>query len=439
MSSTSAAWKFFTKLSNDSNKAKCQKCNEILSCKGRNTTGLLQHITRKHENILDQPNKKKKPNESDPNATGGPPSVSQQRQQQSTLMNFVMRTTMAEDVAKLIAVDLVSPFTIANSEYLRRSFQIRNLNLPKYSDKVMDLMHQYFESARKETIEAVREIKQKGARFSLTMDEWTSCRNRRYLNVNVHANNGEVFNLGLIRIAMKGDANTLKQLMIQKLTEFELCEENDIIGVTTDAASVMNKLGRLITSEHHQCYNHGIHLAVLDVLTVQTPQNESGSEDEDDINDDIDVDVDLDLDANGGIVVDFSGELIEQSPVMMTDISSALGRVRKIVRMFRRSPVKNAILQNIVRERHGREMSLLLDVSTRWNSQETMLDRFLTVYDCVKLALIELKSGQLIVDDIIPVLKDILQALQPVKLAVEKLSSRDCDLLMSEGRTTWSV
>lgn len=443
MSSSSAAWNYFTKLSSDSNKAKCQKCNDILSCKGGNTTGLLKHISGKHGIVLEPPNKKQRLG-NDPTATDGPAPASagttgQRQQAQSTLVNFVIRETVAEEVAKLIAVDGIASLVIANSEFIRRAFLDRNVKLPKYSDKVMDLMHQYFELARNETIQALRSMKQKGGRFSLTMDEWTSCRNRRYLNVNAHTNGGEMFNLGLIRIPQKGDANTLKQLMTEKLSEFELSEENDIIGITTDAASVMKKLGRLITSDHQQCYNHGIHLAVLDVLTVRVSENDSGSDD-DDI-DDADDDMDLyeNSDGDESSAVNLSSELIEQAPLMKTDINSALNRVRKIVRMFRRSPVKNAVLQNLVRESHGHELALLLDVPTRWNSQETMLNRFLTIYDCIKLALTELKSEQYFVDDIIPVLKDLLQALQPIKLAVEKLSSRDCDLLMSEGRATWSV
>lgn len=36
-------------------------------------------------------------------------------------------------------------------------------------------------------------------RFSLTFDEWTSMKNRRYININVHAND-TFWNLGLARV-----------------------------------------------------------------------------------------------------------------------------------------------------------------------------------------------------------------------------------------------
>lgn len=404
-----------------------------MSCKGGNTSGLLKHIVNKHGITLEPSTKKQKTGDQNESAAIAGPSNEQTQPMQTTLNKFVVRQTVAEKVAKLIAVDLIPPYTIVNSEFIRNSFQILNTDLPKYPDKVMDLMHQYYEVARKETGEILRTMKQKGNRFSITMDEWTSCHNRRYLNVNVHANDGKMFNLGLIRIIMKGDADTLKELMIQKLNEFEL-RENDIIGATTDAASVMCKLGRLMRSEHQQCYNHGIHLAVLDVLTVHASQIDTESDDDD--NNDVDLDsIELDEDTNE---CDQSAlglpELAEEASVIKPNISFALNQVRKIVRMFRRSPVKNAVLQKYIKEKYRHELSLLLDVSTRWNSQEIMLNRFLDVYDCIKLALVELKSEQHFIDDVIPLLKDLLQALRPVKLAVEKLSSRDCDLLMSEGK-----
>ena len=42
------------------------------------------------------------------------------------------------------------------------------------------------------------QIKQ-GSRFSLTFDEWTSLKNRRYMNINVHMAENKFWNLGLTR------------------------------------------------------------------------------------------------------------------------------------------------------------------------------------------------------------------------------------------------
>ncbi|GFX28449.1 hypothetical protein TNCV_1152581 [Trichonephila clavipes] len=40
----------------------------------------------------------------------------------------------------------------------------------------------------------------------------------------------------------------------------------DIISITTDGATVMKKVGKLIGANQQLCYSHGIQLGVIDVL-----------------------------------------------------------------------------------------------------------------------------------------------------------------------------
>lgn len=54
-------------------------------------------------------------------------------------------------------------------------------------------------------------------------------------------------------------------MFIKKLKDFRL-DLSDIVGTTTDGAAVMVKFGSLLDSHHQQCLNHGIHLAIMDVL-----------------------------------------------------------------------------------------------------------------------------------------------------------------------------
>ena len=56
-----------------------------------------------------------------------------------------------------------------------------------------------------------------------------------------------------------------KDMVEIRLRDFEL-SFSEIIGCTTDGAAVMVKFGKLIPSYHQLCYNHGIHLSILDVL-----------------------------------------------------------------------------------------------------------------------------------------------------------------------------
>jgi len=50
--------------------------------------------------------------------------------------------------------------------------------------------------------------KAQGQRLSLTLDEWTSGRNCRYMNINVHEEGGNFWSLGLARVheSMPADA-----------------------------------------------------------------------------------------------------------------------------------------------------------------------------------------------------------------------------------------
>lgn len=360
---------------------------------------------------------------------------------QPSMHKFVIRKTMAELVAKLIALDGIPAFAISKSDFIRESFVARNMQLPAYPNKIMDLLHQFFEFARNEKIEEIRALKQKGVRFSGTTDEWTSAANKRYSNANIHASDGIAINLGLIRIPKHGTAEILKALWVEKLAEFNLCED-DMVAATTDGATVMVKMGRLIDSEHQECLNHGFHLAVIDVIfgKIQTePLDEDEVEPDiselvDDMPDDLELEEEEIEEDEHDEQENFAAFFVEENIMIRPDIKHALDRVRKNVKTFRRSPVKNAILQEFMKAKHGHERALILDCPTRWSSQATMLERFLPDYDCIKKALTVLKCEHQLVDDIIPLLKDLLEALQPIELAVEKLSSCDCDLLKSEGK-----
>jgi len=109
-------------------------------------------------------------------------------------------------------------------------------------------------------------LKKQGVRFSVSFDEWTSTSNRRYMNVNVHESGDRYWNLGPIRAAGTMPAEQCVKLLIKKLEVYGLSLDADIVCVVTDGASVMKKVGKIISAEQQLCYAHGVQLAVLDVL-----------------------------------------------------------------------------------------------------------------------------------------------------------------------------
>ena len=78
-----------------------------------------------------------------------------------------------------------------------------------------------------------------GEKYATTLDEWTSTRNRRYLNINIHDSNGGYHNLGLVRVPSTCPAETAVSLTDMRLAEFGLSFTRDIVASTSDGASVM--------------------------------------------------------------------------------------------------------------------------------------------------------------------------------------------------------
>jgi len=79
---------------------------------------------------------------------------------------------------------------------------------------------------------------------------------------------------------------------------------------------------------------------------------------------------------------------------LLDEYRTVVNKVRKIVKMFRCSPTRNdATLQQYVKQELGKELSLTLDCTTRWNSLIDMLSRFKQLRGTVQKALIDLGVG----------------------------------------------
>lgn len=220
---------------------------------------------------------------------------------------------------------------------------------------------------------------------------------------------------------------------------FNLSMDRDIVSIMTDGASVMAKIGKISNSYQQLCFAHGIQLAVIDVLYKNPKRKENDIEnetlevtiDENDTESDDDNDDDDDC---GGMEIDDVGDKCEEMKIeIVNDFKSLIHKTRKIVKMFRRSALKNEVLQKYVVPDFKRERQLLLDVKTRWNSLAIMLERFYEMRNCVEKALVDIDPDLRLTQEDLKLISDIGKALKPVQLAVEALCRRDANLVTADA------
>lgn len=160
----------------------------------------------------------------------------------------------------------------------------------------------------------------------------------------------------------------------------------------------MVKFGKIMPFEYNLCLNHAIHLAVIDVVfpkikktpisnnisQVSSTSSDDESDYEDEVNDHCSASYEDSLNENSCSEDD---ESIETVYAVEDKYKSTLKKMRKIVKLFKMSPVSNAVLQSIIQKSHGHKLELKLDVKTRWNSFVIAGLRFLKVKDCIVEAL----------------------------------------------------
>lgn len=187
----------------------------------------------------------------------------------------------------------------------------------------------------------------------------------------------------------------------------------------------MVKFGRLVLPELQLCYAHAVHLAVTDVLyrrDVPVPDRDIESETSEEENSDLSDDETAECDEDG-----------YRSVRVREDMSRSVERVRKIARYFHKSPVSNDKLRECIKQDNGKELVLILDCRTRWNSLADMLDRYIQLHRPVTKTLIDINPALIMANDELAHIKQLSSCLKPVKMGVESLCKRDTTLIKADG------
>ena len=400
--------------------AQCKACNKTLKCDGGPTKGLHVHLKSAHQ--IDILIKRKSTQTENDTQT--------KRTKIQTIDKFVNDATLSAILARMTACDGL-PFSIfITSQDLRKSLTALSHTLPKSATSIIEQVMKYGLHVTERIKHDIILKKSNGEKFSITFDEWTSMRNRRYLNLNVHGV-GYFWNLGLVRIQGSFSAEKCIEKISSKLKDFELDLQSDIIAITTDGCSMMKKVGRLLPTIHQLCYAHGLQLVIHDIFyQKQTTLSEINSNypnetDESDAEDEILSELE---DIDGLAIVEQDNPL-----VVNASVGDVVNKVRRVVKLFKRSPLKNEILQTYVKEKHPNGLQLILDCRTRWSTLLNMLERIVKLRIPIHKALLDLDIDIKLNDEEFHHINNIVQALDPIKLAVEALCRREANLITTEA------
>ena len=121
--------------------------------------------------------------------------------------------------------------------------------------------------------------------------------------------------------------------------------------------------------------------------------------------------------------------LAVQKGLKINSISRLLGRIRRVVAFFHRSTTAAAVLKEKLKLLGLREVKLIHDVATRWNSAVDMLERFLELQPAVYAALMskDIRSKETdiatMTEDDITLSENIMAALIPLRTVTTALCS----------------
>jgi len=262
------------------------------------------------------------------------------------------------------------------------------------------------------------------------------------MNLTLQSDDLEQYNLGLV--ALKGSMTSRRILdaVEEKLSQFCLSIESDIISIITDGTSVMTCAGKMSPTHQQLCFAHAIQLAVIDVLYPKNKKTvgievENMEGEEEQHASDSESDDDEDDAENAQFQIDDSAASNDED-ISHEHYAELISKAPKIIKIFRK-PLKNEILQKHVVSDFGKPLELKLDTKTRWNSLYFMLERLNKLRNCVKKALIDIKSDLQFEEWELDRLDDLVTALEPLKVTVEALCRRDFDLLQADESLNFAL
>ena len=162
----SYVWQHF--LYNEENvKAKCRICSVVLQTHN-STSSMVKHLKNKHGIAV---NNKRFSDDAG--------AVVAHKSPRTEGCGGGLRTPLNTIIAEMVSVDGLNFNQLANSKWMHKIFSLAGYDLPKTAQGISELFHKSYDQTLHQFKREVMEEKQQGKRFSISLDESTTKRNRR--------------------------------------------------------------------------------------------------------------------------------------------------------------------------------------------------------------------------------------------------------------------
>ena len=188
----SLAWNHFERIGN---KGKCNACFKYIDCSNSTTTGLLRHLKLIHNIDIGS---KRKANEGEISQDLDEPKPKHSGRQVSIEL-FMKKSTLEEHVARLAAEDRIPVHRIAKSKTIRTIMKKNGFSLPSNPDCLRQMIKKFYQKAKSEVELAIELHLKTNGKLSISADEYTSIKNGRLMNMNVHSEKSH-WNLGRVSV-----------------------------------------------------------------------------------------------------------------------------------------------------------------------------------------------------------------------------------------------
>ena len=310
-------WKHFTAIAGK-NSAKCDICGHEIK-----TSTMKYHLIKIHEVHI--------PASEDQSEE--PPA---KKVKQSKITAFVKKQSVEEVITEMAAEDGFTFHAIANSSFTRKSLTLQGLQAPHDPKTVAKMVLMFANDKKHDMAKEIEAMIQCCKRFSASLAEYTSIKNRRLASVK-----DKYYSLEMVSIDGSLNAACATELLREKLLEFKVSLDSHIVAMVSDGAAMMLKMGHEILAEHQVCLAHGMHLAVIEVLYKTKAYIQAPGPDK--TNDDSFKELTCDDDLIPAEEEDFNAQ--EELPLeLVSDLAGIIKKVREVVRFFRKSPVQNDAL-----------------------------------------------------------------------------------------------